>query len=109
MRYLLITIAVLALSCTNPSDPVEYNQFAAGDTFPQLSNLPMGGDENWPPPGHLHMGPFVCWTCAQTIGYRDHDGDGFNDRTNQAEGSWPEVRPPPPPVEFQPLPPYGFQ
>ena len=105
MKRLLLVIAFAVIACASPNDPSEYNQFAAGDTFPQLSNLPLGGDDwEWRPP-HVHGAAFVCWLCVQTYGQRDHNGDGIMDdflRDFPQEGvSVPEV--PAPSEGFPPL------
>lgn len=102
MKRFTLALVVLVLACSSPGDPVEFNQFAAGDTFPQMSNLPLGGD-GWPPPGHFCNNPVVCFICYQSIGERDHDGDGFYDRT---EYQYPDDNPQPPPLPENPFGPF---
>lgn len=104
MKTLFAVLALLLIACASPNEPIEYNQFAAGDTFPQLSNLPLGGD-NWPPEGHWCNNPVVCFICYQSIGARDHDGDGIAEDILK---DWMEEGyslPSEPPVPFQGFPP----
>ena len=79
MRYLILVVALFLIACRGPYGPSEFSQFAEGDTFPQLSNLPLGGDDwEWRHP-HAHSTAFICWICVQTFGQRDHNGDGIMD------------------------------
>lgn len=106
MKYFTFALALFLVACRGPNEPSQYQQFAKGDTFPQMSNLPIGSDD-WPPPGHFCSNPIVCFVCYQGINARDHDGDGIAEDflKDFMDNNFNPPYPPPDPFDgFPPLP-----